>query len=127
MWHPSTPLERELYRVFRLSSAGSAVTIISFVGYLCIGSALHIARVYTPSFPLMSFSDPVFTILCFLTGGLICLLSGSLTCLTLLVSVKDANAEFVLLTSLIAFGFGAATVRITVNPILAWLAALRPV
>ncbi|SDN15985.1 hypothetical protein SAMN04487949_3537 [Halogranum gelatinilyticum] len=63
-------------------------------------------------------------ILSFLIGALICLLSGSLTLLTLLASVKDANAEFVLLMSLIAFGFGAATIRVTAAPLLAWLAAL---
>ena len=38
--------------------------------------------------------------------------------------MKDANAEFVLLLGLIAFGFGAATVRVTAGPVLTWLAAL---
>ncbi|QLH82072.1 hypothetical protein [Halosimplex pelagicum] len=75
----------------------------------------------------MGFSDPVFISLSFLIGGLICLLSGSFTFLTLLASVKDANAEFVLLLSLIAFGFGAATVRVTAEPVLTWLAGLGPV
>lgn len=126
-WHPSTPLERGLYRVFRLASVGSAVTVVGFLGYLSIGIALHVTGVYTPPFPVMSFSDPVFTSLSFLVGGLICLLSGSLTVLTLLASVKDANAEFVLLMSLIAFGFGAATVRVTAGPVLTWLAAIGPV
>ncbi|RBI58773.1 hypothetical protein DMJ13_25755 [halophilic archaeon] len=65
----------------------------------------------------MSFTDPIFTILSFLVGGLICLLSGSLTLLTLLVNPEGANAEFVILISLIAFGFGAATVQITVGPV----------
>ncbi len=126
-WHPSTPLERGLYQVFRLSLVGSAVTVIGFVGYLCIGIALHVAGVYTPSFPLLSFSDPVFTIQGFLIGGFICLLSGSLTLLILLASVKDANAKFVLFMSLIAFGFGAATVRVTAGPVLSWLAVMGPV
>ncbi|WP_433634788.1 hypothetical protein [Halomicrococcus sp. NG-SE-24] len=88
---------------------------------------LNATGVYMPPFPVMSFSDPVFTSLSFLIGGLICLLSGSLTVLTLLTSVKDANSEFVLLMSLIAFGFGAATVRITAGPVLTWLAGLGPV
>lgn len=123
-WHPSTPLERELYRIFRLSSIGSAVTVVGFVGYLCLGIAFHVTGIYTPPFSQLSFSDPVFMILSFLIGALICLLSGSLTLLTLLASVKDANAEFVLLMSLIAFGFGAATIRVTAAPLLAWLAAL---
>lgn len=78
-------------------------------------------------YQVLSLSDPVFTSLSFLVGGFICLLSGSLTFLTLLASVKDANAEFVLLMSLIAFGFGAATVRVTAGPVLTWLAGLRPV
>ena len=125
--HLSTPLERGLYRVFRLASVGSAVTVAGFVGYLSIGIALNVTGVYTPPFSVMSSSDPVFTSLSFLVGGLICLLSGSLTFLTLLASVKDANAEFVLLMSLIAFGFGAATVRVTVGPVLTWLAELGPV
>lgn len=125
--HLSTPLERGLHRMFRLSSVGSAATAIGFVGYLCIGVALNLVGVYTPPFPVMSFSDPVFTILSFLTGGLICLLSGSLTFLTLLGSVKDANAEFVVLMSLIAFGFGAATVRVMAGPVLTWLATIGPV
>lgn len=72
----------------------------------------------------MSLSDPVFTSLSFLVGGLIFPLSGSLAFLTLLASVKDANAEFALLTSLIASGFGAATVRVTAGPVLTWLAGL---
>ncbi|WP_228546370.1 hypothetical protein [Halegenticoccus tardaugens] len=98
-----------------------------FVGYLSIGIALHVTGVYTPPSPVMSFSNPVFTSLSFLVGGLICLLSGSLTFLTLLASVKYANAEFVVLMSLIAFGFGAATVRVTAGAVLTWLAGLRPV
>lgn len=122
--HPSAPLERWLHRVFRLSSVGSAATVIGFVSYLCIGVALHVAGVYVPPFPVLSFSDPVFTILCFLTGGFICLLSGSLTLLTLLGGVKDANDEFVVLMSLIAFGFGAATARVTASPIQNYLAAI---
>ncbi len=126
-WHPSTPLERELYRVFRLSSVGSAVTVVGFAGYLCIGIVLRVVGIYTPPFPLLSFSDPVFMILSFVIGGFICLLSGSLTLLTLLTSVKDANAEFVLLMSLIAFGFGAATIRVTADPVLSWLVALGSV
>ncbi len=126
-WQPSTPLERGLYRVFRLSSVGCALTVAGFVGYLSIGIALHVTGVYTPPSPVMSFSNPVFTSLSFLVGGLICLLSGSLTFLTLLASVKYANAEFVVLMSLIAFGFGAATVRVTAGAVLTWLAGLRPV
>ena len=113
--------------MFRLASVGSAVTVAGFIGYLGIGIALHVAGVYTPPFPVMSFSDPVFTSLGFLVGGLVCLLSGSLTFLTLLAIVKDATAEFVLLMSLIAFGFGAATVRVTAGAVLTWLAGLRPV
>ena len=101
---PSTPLERGLYRVFQLSSVGSAVSVVSFVGYLCIGGALHVVGVFMPPFQVLSFSDPVFTMLSFLTDGLICLLSGSLTLLTLLLGSKDANSEFVILLSLIGFG-----------------------
>jgi hypothetical protein len=100
------------------------VTVVGFVGYLNIGSALYVTDIYKLPFPMMSFSDPVFTSLRFLIGGPICLLSGSLTFLTHLASVKDANAEFVLLMSLIAFGFGAATVRVTAGPALTWLAAI---
>ena len=114
---PSTPLERGLYQLFRLSSFGSAVATAGFVGYLFIGGSLHVAGIYAPPFPVMSFSDPVYTILGFLVGALFCVLSGSLTLLTLLVSVEDANAEFVILMSLIAFGFGAAIVRITIGPV----------
>lgn len=114
---PSTPLERGLCRLFRLSSFGSAVAITGFVGYLFIGGSLYVAGIYAPPFPVMSFSDPVFAILGFLVGGLTCILSGSLTLLTLLVSTEDANAEFVILMSLIAFGFGAAIVRMTIGPV----------
>jgi len=126
-WHPSTLLERGLYRVFRLASVGSAVTGAGFIGYLSVGIALHITGVYTPPFPVMSFSDPVFVSLSFLIGVLICLLSGSFTVLTHLASVKDANTEFVILMSLIAFGFGAATVRVTAGPVLTLLATIKPV
>lgn len=123
-WHPSTPLERGLYRVFRLSSIGSAAIVVGLVGYLFIGIPLYMAGIYTPPFTLVSFSDPVFTILSFLIGGLICLLSGSLALLTLLAGVKDSNSEFVVLMSLIAFGFGTATIRVTAGPVQNYLATI---
>ncbi|RBI59541.1 hypothetical protein DMJ13_22555 [halophilic archaeon] len=65
----------------------------------------------------MSFSDPIFTIVSFLTGCFICGASGSFTLLTLIIGANDANAEFVILMSLIAFGFGAATMRVTFGPV----------
>jgi hypothetical protein len=126
-WQLSTPFEQGLYRVFRLALVGNVVTVVGFVGYLSIGTALNVTGVYTPPFSVMSFSDPVFTGLGFLVGWLICLLSGSLTFLTLLASEKEANAEFVLLMGLIAFGFGAATVRVTVGPVLRLIVGLGPV
>lgn len=123
---PAPPLERGHHRVFRLSSVGSVSTAIGFVGYLFIGVTRYVAGVYAPSFPVTSFSNPVFPIPGFLTGGLICLLSGSLTLLTLLGNVKDATAEFVVLMSLIAFGFDAATTRVTAGPVQNYLAAIGP-
>lgn len=113
--------------MFRLGVVGSVVSVAGFIGYLCIGSVLHVSGIYTPPFALLSFSDPVFMILGFLTGGLICLVSGSLTVLTHFASLKGANTEYVLLMGPIAFGFGAATVRVTVGPILTWLAGLGAV
>jgi hypothetical protein len=125
-WHPSTPLERGLYRVVRWASIGCTVTSVGFIGYLCIGIPLNVTGVYTPSFPVVGLSDPVFTSLSLLIGGFVCLLSGSLMMLTALASVKDANAEYVFMMSLIAFGFGAATVRVTAGPALTWLSRLGP-
>ena len=103
--------------MFRLSSVGIAVSVLGFVGYLCIGVTLHVAGVYAPPFPVLSFADPVFTILDFLTGGLLCLLSGSYMLLTLLGGMKDTNSEFVVLMIFIAFGFGAVPLWITAGPI----------
>jgi hypothetical protein len=88
-WQLSTPLEQGLYRVFRLALVGNVVTVVGFIGYLSIGTALNVTGVYTPPFSVMSFSDPVFIGLGFLVGLLICLLSGSLTCLTLLAIEKE--------------------------------------
>ncbi|OYR62904.1 hypothetical protein DJ83_04155 [Halorubrum ezzemoulense] len=72
----------------------------------------------------MSFGDPVFTILGSLTGIVICVMSGSLAIATRLLVQKDARANFVMLMSLIAFGFGAATLRVTAGPALTCLAEL---
>lgn len=121
---PSTPLERGFFRLFRLSSLGSAVTITCFVSYLLIGGSLHIAGYYAPPFSVMSLSDPFFTILGSFVGGFTCVLSGSLTLLTLLADVKEANAEFVILMSMVAFGCGAATMQITSEPVYECLSTL---
>jgi hypothetical protein len=121
---PSTPLERGLFALFRLAVLGGKATAIGLVGYLAFGFLLHISGIYDPMFHVMTLSDPVFVTLTFLVGGFICILSGSLTLLTLLVSVHDANADFVILMSLIALGFGSAAVRMTVGPVHECLSAI---
>ncbi len=121
---PSTPLERGLFRVFRLSSLGTVAVVVWLFGYLFIGFTLNVVGIYEPEFAVMGFTDPFFIISSFLAGAFICLMSGSLTLLTLLVDVKDANAEIVILLSLIGFGFGAATMRVTFGPVQACLAGL---
>jgi hypothetical protein len=110
--------------VFQLSSFGCIVSFIIFVGYLCLAVVLHGVGVYMPPFQVLNFSDPIFTMLGFLTGGLICLLSGTLTLLTLFLETKGTNSGFVILLSLIAFGFGAATLRITAGPLQDHLASV---
>ncbi|MGQ3331025.1 hypothetical protein [Halorubrum sp. FL23] len=77
--------------------------------------------IYDPEYDVMSFTDPFFIVSSFLAGVFMCAMSGTLTLLTLLLETKNANAEFVILVSLIAFGFGAATMRVTSNPVQAWL------
>jgi hypothetical protein len=119
---PSTPLERVLTRLLRIATLGSTIICLSFGGYLLIGYSLHLIGVYTPTFAVLSLSDPFFILLGCCTGVVICTMSGSLLVLTLLAGVKDANAEFVILMSLIGFGFGAATVRVTIGAITAYLA-----
>ena len=122
--NPSTPLERVLARLLRIAALGSVIICLSFVGYLLVGYGLHLIGVYTPTFTVLSLSDPFFILLGCCTGVVICMMSGSLLLLTLLTSVKDANAEFVILMSLIGFGFGAATVRVTISAITAYLAMI---
>lgn len=118
---PSTPLERGLFRLYRLSTLGTGTISIWLFGYLLVGLALHRVGVYQPEFALMSFADPFFIMSSFVIGAFVCAMSGSLTLLTLLVDVKDANSEFVILLGLIAFGFGAAIIRVTFDPVQACL------
>ncbi|RDZ35667.1 hypothetical protein C5B89_18250 [Haloferax sp. Atlit-47N] len=68
----------------------------------------------------MGFTDPIFTILIFLTGLFICAMSGTLAVLTFLLSPNDSKANFVVMVSLISFGFGAATMRITFGAAQIW-------
>lgn len=114
---PATPLERWAFRSFRLSSIGSAVVVTVFIGYLILGTASHWLGFYNPEFRVLSFDDPVFTILGAVTGVIICLTSSSLAVSTHLLEPKDEKANFVILMCLIAFGFGAATLRVTAGPV----------
>ncbi|EMA07914.1 hypothetical protein C5B91_20855 [Haloferax sp. Atlit-10N] len=68
----------------------------------------------------MGFTDPFFTGLIFLTGLFICAISGMLALLTFLLSPNDSKANFVVMVSLISFGFGAATMRITFGAVQTW-------
>lgn len=113
---PATPLERGALRLFRLSSIGSAVIVTVFLGYLIFSAACHWLGFYNPGFRVLSFEDPVFTILGTITGAIICLTSGSLAVSTHFLEPRDERTSFVIFTSLIAFGFGAATLRVTVGP-----------
>ena len=72
----------------------------------------------------MGFTDPFFTSLSFLTGFFICAMSGTLAVLTFLLSPNDSEANFVVTMSLIAFGFGAATMRVTFESVQACLAEI---
>lgn len=121
---PATPLERGALRLFRLSSIGGVVVVSGFISYLVLGGVFHWLGFYNPEFPILSFSDPVFTILGLLTGIIFCVMPGSLTIATHFLVQKDARANFVMLMSLIAFGFGAATLRVTAGPALTCLAEL---
>lgn len=121
---PATPLEHGALRLFRVSSVGGLVVVSGFISYLVLGGVFHWLGFYSPEFSVMSFGDPVFTILGSLTGIVICVMSGSLAIATRLLVQKDARANFVMLMSLIAFGFGAATLRVTAGPALTCLAEL---
>ncbi len=119
---PTTPFERGFFRLFQLVTPGAILSTLSFLGYVVIGFSLWAVGVYEPAYSVMSFTDPVFIGLSFLTGLFICATSGTLAVLTLLLGPNDSKANFVVLMSLIAFGFGAATMRVTskaVQPCLA--------
>jgi hypothetical protein len=94
---PSTPFERAAFRLFRQATIGCVGIVTGFIGYLLIGSGLHLIGLYDPGFQIMSFDDPVFTLLGFLTGAFVCLSSGLLVLLTLLLEPRDGRAEFVVL------------------------------
>ncbi len=65
---PSTPLERGLTRLLRVAILGSEIICLSFAGHLLIGYSLHLIGVYTPTFSILSLSDPFFVILMSLIG-----------------------------------------------------------
>jgi len=121
---PATPLERGAFRLFRLSSLGGLVVVSGFLGYLVLGALCHWVGFYDPGFSVMSFEDPVFTLLGTSVGIVICLISGSLAVSTRLLEPGNERASFVVLLSLIAFGFGAATLRLTAGPARACLVEL---
>jgi len=122
---PGTPIECGALRLFRLSSIGAVAVVSGFISYLVLGIVFHWLGFYSPEFTVMSFADPVFTILGFLTGIVMCVMSGSLAITTRLLVQNDYRANFVVLMSLIAFGFGAAVLRVTAGPTLACLTELR--
>lgn len=121
---PATPLVRGAFRLFRLSSIGSGGIGTGFLGYLVLGAVCHWLGFYDPGFSVMSFDDRAFTILGVMTGAIICLTSGSMAVSTQFLEPRDDKARFVTLLRLIAFGFGAATLRVTVGPAQACLAEL---
>lgn len=121
---PATLLERGTFRLFRLSAIGSVGIVTGFIGYLILGAVSHWLGFYEPGFKVLSIEDPVFTIFGAITGAIICLTSGSLAVSTHLLEPRDEKASFVILMSLIAFGFGAATIRVTSSPALTYLTKL---
>ena len=121
---PTTPLERGLFRLYQLVSPGTILITICFVGYIVIGFSLSFVGIYEPAYSVMGFTDPFFTSLSFLTGFFICAMSGTLAVLTFLLSPNDSEANFVVTMSLIAFGFGAATMRVTFKAVQACLAEI---
>ena len=121
---PSTPLERGLFRLYQLVSPGALLVTICFIGYVVIGFSLSFVGIYEPAYSVMGFTDPFFTILSFLTGLFISTMSGTLAVLTLLLSPNDSKANFVVMVSFIALGFGAATMRVTFGAVQACLAEI---
>jgi hypothetical protein len=121
---PTTPLERGFFRLYQLVTPGAILSTICFLGYVVIGFSLSFVGVYEPTYSVMGFTDPFFTILSFLTGFFICAMSGTLTVLTVLLSPNDSKANFVVTMSLISFGFGAATMRVTFKTAQVYLAEI---
>jgi len=121
---PTTPFERGFFRLYQLVTPGAILSTICFLGYVVIGFSLSFVGVYEPAYSVMGFTDPFFTSLSFLTGLFICAMSGTLAVLTFLLGPNDTKANFVVTMSLIAFGFGAATMRVTFEAVQACLAEI---
>jgi len=121
---PTTAVERGFFRLYQLVTPGAILSTVFFFGYVVIGFSLSFVGVYEPAYSVMGFTDPFFTSLSFLTGLFICAMSGTLAVLMVLLSPNDSKANFVVTMSLIAFGFGAATIRVTFRAIQACLAEI---
>lgn len=119
---PTTPLERGLFRLYQLASPGAFLVTICFVGYVVIGFSLSVVGIYDPAYSVMDFTDPFFTGLSFLAGFFISTMAGTLAVLTLLLSPNDSKANFDVIMSFIALGFGAATMRVTFGAVQVYLA-----
>ena len=116
-----TPIERILLQFHRGSAYGAGIATIGFAGYLALGYAVSAFSVFTPAYPFASFEDPVFLTIALVLGVLLAISTGTLTLLTLLTGTDDSNAEFVILVSMIGFGFSTALLRVTFKPFLTLL------
>ena len=113
-----TPIESTLFYLQRSSMYDAGVAAVGFGGYLALGYGAVTAGIFTPAYQFASFTDPIFTVTALAVGLLLSVSTGTLTLLTLLTGTDDANAEFVILMSMVGFGFSIGLVRITVRSVM---------
>jgi len=118
---PTTPIEKGFFDCISLLHLEPFSVLSVFWDMSLSASFLSFVGLYEPAYSVMGFTDPFFIVLSFLTGLPICAMSGILTVLTILLSPNDSKADFIITMSLIAFGFGGATMRATFEAVQACL------
>lgn len=103
-------------------SVPEAVFVVSLFGlYALVGIIAVRVGFYTPDYPFLSLRDPFFNTFGTLTGLTVCQGTGALVIIALMDGVRSVREAISVLAAFIGFGFGAASIRLTVHQTLEFL------